>query len=141
MIFCIVGIAWSAIAAPAPWRALWSTHNRQEGAWQAAHYVALTLVLAAMPREKLVRWVAVAALGAAAWGLPPFWGVNGRLAGSAGNPLYLAPLLLVGVWGAWRAGDRAVATVLALAAAATGSKGIGVGLVAAFGVLVLRRWP
>src|SRR3972149_6439380 len=85
MIFCIVGIAWSAIAAPAPWRALWSTHNRQEGAWQAAHYVALTLVLAAMPREKLVRWVAVAALGAAAGGLAPFgWG-DGRLGGGGGG--------------------------------------------------------
>jgi len=137
----LVGIAWSAIAAPDPWRALWSTHNRQEGAWQAAHYVALTLVLAAMPREKLVRWVAVAALGAAAWGLAPFGWVNGRLAGSAGNPLYLAPLLLVGAWGAWRAGWRAMAAILALAAVATGSKGVVVAMVAAAGVLVFQRWP
>ena len=180
MIFCIVGIAWSAIAAPDPWRALWSTHNRQEGAWQAAHYVALTLVLMVVPREKLVRWVAVAALGAAAWGLAPLGWVNGRLAGSAGNPLYLAPLLIVGIWGAWRAsrtgfgsvasasglrlsdiksgvasrreaeehagyrtiwGWRAAAAVLALAAVATGSKGVGVAMVAAFGVLALAKAP
>ena len=141
IILWIAGVAWSVLAAPDPWRALWSTHNRQEGAWQTAHYVVLALVLAAVPRAKLVRWVALAALMAAAWGFTPIGWVNGRLVGSTGNPLYLAPLLLVGVWGAWRAGWRAVATVLALAAAATGSKGIGVALVAAFGVLVLRRWP
>lgn len=137
----VAGIVWSVVVAPDPWRAVWSTHNRQEGAWQAAHYVALVLVLAAVPREKLARWVAVAALMAAAM---PLWQsslVDGRLAGSTGNPLYLAPLLLVGVWGAWRTGWNALAVILALAAIATGSKGVGVAAVAAFGVLVLSRWP
>lgn len=135
------GIVWSAVGALDPWRALWSTHNRNEGAWQVAHYLVLVLVAAAAPRERLVRWLAVAALAAGAWGVAPFGWVNGRLAGSAGNPLYLAPLLVVGVWAAYRAGWGYVVPVLALAAALTGSKGVGVALVAAFGVWALRKAP
>lgn len=137
------GIVWSVIAAPDPWRALWSTHNRNEGAWQVAHYLGLLLVAAAAPRDKFVRWVAVAAVMAAAM---PLWTtsmVNGRLAGATGNPLYLAPLLLIGVWAAWRAGGgwRALASVLALAALATGSKGVLVAGVAAGSVLLLAKAP
>lgn len=136
----VAGIVWSVLAAPDSWRALWSTHNRNEGAWQVSHYLVFTLVCAATPREKLVRWVATAAGLTAAWGILPSIGwVNGRLAGSTGNPLYLAPLLLVGVWGAWKAGWRALAVALALAALATGSKGVLVAAIAAAGVLVLAR--
>jgi hypothetical protein len=181
-----LGITASVILAADPWRAFWSTHNRQEGAWQAAHYLALVLVLAAVPREKVVRWVAVAALGAAAWGVAPLGWVNGWLAGSTGNPLYLAPLLIVGVWGAWRASIsmvsesslpgrclsghsvpmeqralgssrqpwagpakrvtdrtfwRALAALLALAAVATGSKGVAVAVIAAGGAWLLAKAP
>lgn len=158
-----VGIVSSVILAPDPWRAMWSTHNRNEGAWQVSHYIGLMLVACATPRERLVRWVAIAAGLTAAWGVLPLGWVNGRLAGSTGNPLYLAPLLLVGVWGAWRAGQpawtqemleglphrlwrprrswQALGAVLALAAALTGSKGVVVAAVAAGGVLVLAKAP
>lgn len=139
--FWAAGIVWSAIAAPDPWRALWSTHNRNEGAWQVGHYLVLTLVAAAAPRERLARWVAIAAALSAAWGVAPLGWVGGRLAGSAGNPLYLAPLLLMGVWGAYRAGWRVLAAVLALCALATGSKGVVVAAVAAGGVLLLAKAP
>ena len=56
-----VGIVSSTILAPDPWRALWSTHNRNEGAWQVGHYLLLVVVAAAVPRERLVKWLAVAA--------------------------------------------------------------------------------
>lgn len=141
LVFWGFGIACSVLAAPDPWRALWSTHNRNEGAWQAAHYLGLLLVAVATPRERLARWVAIAAAAACLPGLLPLGWVNGRLAGSTGNPLYLAPLLLVGVWGAWKAGWRALAAALALAALATGSKGVVVAAIAAAGILVSRRWP
>lgn len=136
-----VGIVWSVVGAGDPWRALWSTHNRNEGAWQAAHYLGLTLVACAAPRERVVRWVAVAAGLAAVWGVADLGWVNGWLAGSTGNPLYLAPLLVVGVWGAWRAGWSVLAVILALALGLTGSKGVGLAVLAAGGVLVGQRWP
>jgi hypothetical protein len=135
------GIAWSVVAAPDPWRALWSTHSRNEGAWQAAHYLLLVLVASFVARASLARWVALAALAAAAWGVAPLGWVDGRLAGSTGNPLYLAPLLLIGAWGAWRAGWRWLAALLVVAALATGSKGVVVALVAAGGVWLLARAP
>lgn len=94
----VAGIAWSVVASPDPWRAVWSTAGRQEGAWQVGHYLVLVLVAAAAPREGLVRWLAIAAALAAAWGVAPLgWNTDHRLVGSAGNPFYLAPLLLVGV--------------------------------------------
>ena len=137
-----LGLVSSVILALDPWRAIWSTHNRNEGAWQVAHYLLLLFVAAAAPREKLTRWLAVATTLAVCWGISPIIGwVNGRLAGSTGNPLYLAPLLVVGVWAAYRTGWWPLAAVLALGAAATGSKGVVVAAVAAGGVLVVYRAP
>lgn len=135
-----LGLVSSVILALDPWRAIWSTHNRNEGAWQVAHYLLLLFVAAAAPREKLTRWLAVATTLAVCWGISPIIGwVNGRLAGSTGNPLYLAPLLVVGVWAAYRTGWWPLAAVLALGAAATGSKGVVVAAVAAGGVLAIHR--
>lgn len=137
----VAGIFWSAVWAPDPWRAIWSTHNRNEGAWQVAHYVALVIVCAAAPRERIVKWLAMAATAAAAWGLADLGWVNGRLAGSTGNPLYLAPLLLMGVWAAHRAGWWLLMPVLGFALALTGSKGALLAVIASCGYLVSRRWP
>ena len=145
------GIATSVLVAPDPWRAVWSTANRNEGAWQAAHYLLLVLVAAAAPRERLVRWLAVAAGVAAVWGLVPGVGwVGGRMVGSAGNPLYVAPLLLLGVWAAFRAGESAgpkaetwwiLASGLTLALVATRSTGAALAVAAAGGVWLLARAP
>lgn len=137
------GIVASVVLASDPWRAAWSTHNRNEGAWQVGHYLVLLLVAAAAPRERLVRWVALAATAAASYAALPLGWVGGRLAGSTGNPLYLAPLLVVGIWGAWRAGGRwrLLVPVLAAAAAATQSKGLAVALVVAAAVWAFSRAP
>lgn len=145
------GIATSAIVAPDPWRAVWSTANRNEGAWQAAHYLLLVLVAASIARDRLVRWLAIAAALSAAWGLVPGVGwVGGRMVGSAGNPLYVAPLLLLGVWAALRAGESAglkaetwwiLASCLMLALVATRSTGAALAVAAAGGVWMLARAP
>lgn len=144
------GIVTSVLVAPDPWRAVWSTANRNEGAWQAAHYLLLVLVAAAAPRERLVRGLAVAAGVAAVWGLVPGIGwVGERMVGSAGNPLYVAPLLMVGVWAAGRAAEAAVGPeawwilrgALVLALVATRSTGAALAVAAAGGVWLLARAP
>lgn len=141
LILWAFGLVSSMILATDPWRALWSTHNRNEGAWQAAHYLLLVLVAARIPRERIANWLTIAAIAAACWGVLPLGWVNGRLAGSTGNPLYLAPLLLLGVWAAHRAGWTLLMPVLCLGLALTGSKGAMLAVIATCGYLAFQRWP
>src|SRR3972149_5327433 len=92
IILWIAGVAWSVLAAPDPWRALWATHNRQGGAWQTAHSLGLAPVLAAVPRAKLVRWVALGAINSPSRHINTAAGRPARQLPAACNPLYLAPL-------------------------------------------------